>query len=405
MENNENKPLESDVVVEKPVRARRSSVKVDDKPGAIGLDKTLMGFLAFSVVINILLFIHINSLTNQISTLTGVVSGIGSQSRNVVSNPQTVTSMSDTSTTIPGKVELVVITDKRCKGCDTTSLIGSLTQLFGSSLDYKVYDYSDSNAQSLLKSTGLKLLPVALFTSSVTSSPSYSAVGSYLKPAGSYLSLAIGAEFDPTCYDSSGAALCSDTRCSPLLECRDIKKNTLDLFVMSHCPYGIQAMNSMKEVLGALKNITFNLHYIADESGGVFNSLHGQSEVDDDIRELCAMKYYPTNYKWFDFVSCRNKDTSAEWTACVTSNGMDLSKIKACAEGQEGKDLLSSDIKIATALKVSASPTFLANNQHMYNAITATDIQKQICGYNAGMIGCGATLNSTASTSTGSCAT
>jgi predicted DsbA family dithiol-disulfide isomerase len=82
---------------------------------------------------------------------------------------------------------------------------------------------------------------------------------------------------------------------------------------------------------------------------------------------------------------------------------MDINKITTCFTGSEGKQLLSDDIKIASSLKISASPTFLANNRVTFNALSASDIQSNICKENVGMAGCGATLNSTTVVPAGSC--
>jgi len=93
----------------------------------------------------------------------------------------------------------------------------------------------------------------------------------------------------------------------------------VQLFVMSQCPYGVQAENAIKPVLDALKDkISFELRFIANSDGkGGFTSLHGQAEVDENIRQVCAAKYAPDTY--MDYVICRNKNyRSTEWESCAT---------------------------------------------------------------------------------------
>jgi hypothetical protein len=251
------------------------------------------------------------------------------------------------------------------------------------------------------------LLPAALFDASVESSSGYAQVNRYLTKAGSYQTLAVGAGFDPTAEicdnkvddDGNGVVDCADVSCKGSTLCRDIIPKKLDIFVMSQCPYGIQAINSMKEVLSTLKDIKFDVHYIADESNGVFNSLHGPTEVDEDIRQLCAKKYYPNTY--MDYIWCRSANIQADWKSCIGI--MDVTKMETCATGADGKKLLSDDIKVATELKISASPTFLVNNRVAFNAISPQDIKTNVCGQNVGLVGCGATLNSTTATPAGSC--
>lgn len=412
MENNENKVEDTSgaVAVEKTIKSRRSS-KSDDKSGvvAIGVDKTVLGFLAFSILINVFLVMHTNSLSGQVSMLTNIVSNSNYGSKVVVSTPTTTANSAQvvTTTSAGGKINLVVVTDSRCKTCDVSGLLTSLTQLFGPSLDYKVYDYADVQGKDIIESSGAKLLPAALFDDAVKTSPSYSQVSRYLTPAGKYLSLAIGADFDPTAEicdnkiddNKDGKIDCEDITCKDSTLCRELIPKKLDVFVMSQCPYGIQALNSMKDVLTTLKDVKFDVHYIADEVNGVFNSLHGQGEVDEDIRQLCIKKYYPDTF--MNYIWCRNANIQADWKTCIA--GFDLSKIETCSTGSEGKALLSDDIKIATGLKISASPTFLSNNRVPFNAISPEDIKTSICGQNSGLVGCGTTLNSTTATPAGSC--
>jgi len=67
-------------------------------------------------------------------------------------------------------------------------------------------------------------------------------------------------------------------------------------------PYGVQAENMIFPVVKSLdKSIDFSLNYIGGETspmegagkGSQFNSMHGQGEVDEDLRQLCAMKQSP----------------------------------------------------------------------------------------------------------------
>src|SRR3989338_6383269 len=92
----------------------------------------------------------------------------------------------------------------------------------------------------------------------------------------------------------------------------------LDLYVMSQCPFGTKAEDVIFPVVRSLApHVNFNLHFIASEvpappaSPGVkpaiaaaFNSMHGQGEVEENLRHLCAMKNFPQQY--MDFILERN---------------------------------------------------------------------------------------------------
>jgi hypothetical protein len=152
----------------------------------------------------------------------------------------------------------------------------------------------------------------------------------------------------------------------------------------------VKALDAMKEVLNVFKDINFNIHFIADETPQGFQSLHGQGEVDENIRELCAIKYYPKNYKYMDYMWCRNKDIrSAEWQKCATKEtGIDAKVIEKCATGDEGKKLLSEDIKNAKELNVSGSPSWFANNKYKFSALAPEQIRSNLCLYNKDLKGC-----------------
>jgi hypothetical protein len=72
---------------------------------------------------------------------------------------------------------------------------------------------------------------------------------------------------------------------------------------------------------------------------------------------------------------------------------MDAAKIKACAEGDEGKKLLANDMQIANQLNIGGSPTWLANNKYQFSGISAQVVGSNYCKYNPGLPGCEKTLS------------
>jgi 2-hydroxychromene-2-carboxylate isomerase len=314
----------------------------------------------------------------------------------------------------PVKVDIKILNDKRCKECDTTQLEASLKTVFPGAVFTKL-DYGSAEGKTLFGQSGVQFLPAVLFDDTVKKDPGLSNVEQYLVPAGQYQSLRIGADFDPASEicdnavddNGDGKVDCKDPECANKMVCRQDKPETLDLFVMSQCPYGVQALNAMKEVLAAFPDMKFGLHFIGgyDEATGVINSLHGQGEVAEDTRELCAAKYYPLANKYMEYVWCRNKAlTNPAWEACATDNGMDAARIKSCSEGAEGKELLRTDMKIADELGVGASPTWLANNRYQFSGIDAATAGANYCKYNPGVPGCEKTLTAAAPSGSGQAA-
>jgi hypothetical protein len=301
-------------------------------------------------------------------------------------------------------VNVVFLNDQRCgKECDLSRLDTELRKAFPTMI-VKSLDISSQEGKSLYQSTNTGMLPAVLFEKSVKDSKGYSMASRFLDPAGDYLSLRIGANWDPYCDPAPDN--CAEARCAGRISCRKETTRTLDLFIMSQCPYGVQAADSMREVLDAFKGeMQFSLHFIGQlDKSGVPISLHGQAEVDEDLRELCAEKYYPQDYKFMDYVWCRNKDLkAADWAKCANDSGLDAAKIKSCAEGEEGKALLADSFRQGDSLQIFSSPTFFLNNKKLFGAVTAADIQTAYCETNAGLAGCAKALGNQSAVPSGSC--
>jgi hypothetical protein len=256
---------------------------------------------------------------------------------------------------------------------------------------YKELQASDSS---------FKFLPTILVNGEevVRDTEGYTALQSYMNPIGMYRSLRLEGKFDPTAEicdnggiddDGDGKVDCADDQCKSAKACREAKAKTLDMFVMSHCPYGAQAMVAANDVVDHFgKDLTLNVHFIGQIQGDTLSSMHGQAEVDEDIREVCAAAKYPKNNQFAKYLACRSKDLrNADWQTCAKSSGMDEKVIAKCVE-TEGKDLLRKSFEFASSLQIGASPTFLANNRREFNAVDAASLQKQFCADNPTLDGC-----------------
>ncbi|MFH0752785.1 MAG: hypothetical protein V1914_04295 [archaeon] len=159
-------------------------------------------------------------------------------------------------------------------------------------------------------------------------------------------------------------------------------KPVMDMFVMSQCPFGVQAEDAMLEVADILGDkIEYNIHYIVTDNGdGTFRSLHGQPETDEDIRQLCIAAKEPALFN--DYLKCLNADyRNAEtiWEGCATEAGIDVETLKTCAEGDEGKQLLSDDSIIAMVKGIGGSPTIEINGVGYNGARSANALKIAMC--------------------------
>ncbi len=150
-------------------------------------------------------------------------------------------------------------------------------------------------------------------------------------------------------------------------------KPTLELFVMSYCPYGVQAEEKIIPIVKKFGDaIDFKLQFIAQEKEEPsaqditpFVSLHGYPEVAENIRQLLIAQEYPDRY--LDYILCRGKRLDKSWEACAEKLGIDVAKIQALFDSPEAEQLFRENIKRATELGVRASPTILVDG-HKFQA-------------------------------------
>lgn len=312
------------------------------------------------------------------------------------------------------KFDVVVLNDNRCADCKAAeaSLTSQLKGIFPG-MQVQTVDYMSDEGKQLYANSGLQFLPAYLFSSDVENDENYDRVQQYLVPAGEYNSLLIGATFNPTkeiCDNNiddtgNGNVDCDDSDCTESLTCREEIQQQLQVFIMSDCPYGKEAVKALSEVKDNFGDeLNFEIHYIASEDGnGGFNSLHGTYESDEDMVQLCVKEHSPD--VWFDYMYCRSVEgiKGNDWHNCADDSGIDVAAVEACFDGDEGANLLREDIKIAEGLGISASPTWMANNRYQFSGIDAETVKSNFCTYNDGVSGCENVLTTTSSVQSGSC--
>jgi glutaredoxin len=185
---------------------------------------------------------------------------------------------------------------------------------------------------------------------------------------------------------------------------------TVDLYVMSFCPYGNKAEDTLKPVYDLLKNkVTFNFHYIVNMSGDTVQSLHGEKEVAQNEREACVLKNFGKD-KWFAFVAYVNKNCGSDgscWEAGAKSLRLSTAGINSCVSSQ-GLNLMKENEKAANDAKASGSPTMIINgvvSKAVYSYGNSEAYKQAICGaFSKAPAECAKVLSSeTSTTQGGSC--
>ncbi len=97
-------------------------------------------------------------------------------------------------------------------------------------------------------------------------------------------------------------------------------KPAVELFVMSYCPYGLQAEKGILPVVELLgSKIDFQLKFVD-------YAMHGDKEIDENLRQYCIQKNTPS--KFSAYLECFTKQDNA--SACLISAKIDSSSLAAC---------------------------------------------------------------------------
>ena len=152
-------------------------------------------------------------------------------------------------------------------------------------------------------------------------------------------------------------------------------KPQIELFVMSYCPFAVQAEKKLIPFLKKYEDkIDFQLRFIAKKKVVVgnsresldtlaFESLHGDSEVIEDIRQTVIMQLYPDRY--LDYVLCRADHLKRAWSECAIKTGIDIARVSAMVKSPEAKVLFEENIKRSQELSIQASPTVVIDGREI----------------------------------------
>jgi hypothetical protein len=114
----------------------------------------------------------------------------------------------------------------------------------------------------------------------------------------------------------------------------------------------------------------------------VRSSLHGEVELNQDIRELCVF-YDEGEEAWFDFALAMNSQctgTNADtcWTGVAESLGLDTEKISSCFD-ENKLTYAREQLELGQALGVTGSPTVFFEAQKYNGARSSNGYLGALC--------------------------
>lgn len=115
---------------------------------------------------------------------------------------------------------------------------------------------------------------------------------------------------------------------------------------------------------------------------GSFESLHGEQELNQDIREICAFGLGDVG-KWWKFISLVNQNCNSGnadncWKRYAEEAGLDAVKISQCERTQKVA-LAKKEIEETQKYNVSGSPTVFVNGTLYNGGRSPEDYKKAIC--------------------------
>lgn len=163
-------------------------------------------------------------------------------------------------------------------------------------------------------------------------------------------------------------------------------KPKVELFVMSHCPYGTQIEKGILPVLELLGDkINFELKFCD-------YAMHGQTELNEQLNQYCIQK--EQNSKLQAYLTCFLE--AGDGASCITKTGVDKTALKSCVaktdkeygvtakfeskEGWQGNyppfDVFSED---NAKYSVQGSPTLVINGVQSSSGRDAQSLLNSIC--------------------------
>ena len=155
----------------------------------------------------------------------------------------------------------------------------------------------------------------------------------------------------------------------------------VELFVMSFCPYGVEAEKQLIPILREFSNkVDFKLRFIAnevDDGPRPFEASHGVAELEENIRQAVIAAHAPD--KLFDYLLCRAKHLKGSWEKCALEVSIDAAEIQRLVDRPETEALFRENIRRGHELKVYGSPTLYVDGRQFSRALF-TKSAKNVCG-------------------------
>lgn len=184
---------------------------------------------------------------------------------------------------------------------------------------------------------------------------------------------------EPECTadaDCQVGEICQAGACIP--EPKDVPKADkpkVELFVMTHCPYGTQAEKGMipaMKALGTKADVKIRfVHYF----------MHGDKEEKETYNQVCIRE--EQNAKYLTYLECFLASTGSEADAakCLDTAKIDKTKLNACLadDNKKAKEYYKIDSDLSNKYGVQGSPTLIINGVEATSARDSASYLNTVC--------------------------
>ncbi|MDP3056950.1 MAG: hypothetical protein Q8N37_00305 [bacterium] len=183
-------------------------------------------------------------------------------------------------------------------------------------------------------------------------------------------------------------------------------KPEVELFVMSHCPYGTQIEKGILPVVSALGNkINFDIKFTD-------YAMHGEKELQEELSQYCIKTNEPAKFN--NYLKCFIESTSGDSATCLTKASVNKTKLSSCVAATDKKFKVTANFADKNTWKgnyptfniyaednakygVPGSPTLIINGATADSARDSASLLKTICSaFNTPPKECSVTLSATA---------
>ncbi len=138
-----------------------------------------------------------------------------------------------------------------------------------------------------------------------------------------------------------------------------IDDNTLEVYIMSLCPYGLNSVSSIFSHLDYTGNqdVSLEVKYIFDLKDGQYASLHGEQEIIENLVQMIIRDQYKSFYA--EYMILRSNELRSDWNILAKKCGLSEKQIKSITKMiNDDRDFLI-NAEYDNNRKFDASPSFV----------------------------------------------